>query len=147
MPKPIAAFLLAAATLAAAAPPALADEALTARNKAVVRDFYTAVFIGRNVDAAPRFLAPGYIQHSAGIPTGLKGFMDTFRGAFARKPPADYRREIVRVVGDGDIVVLFDRQSGTPPGKPHAVVLQFDMFRVENGKIVEHWDADPGSTT
>jgi len=32
-----------------------ADEALTARNKAIVRDFYSTVFIKRNVDAAPRF--------------------------------------------------------------------------------------------
>jgi predicted SnoaL-like aldol condensation-catalyzing enzyme len=123
-----------------------ADEALTARNKAIVRDFYTTVFIGRNVDAAPRFLAPIYIQHSPGIPTGLKGFMDTFRPIFAKKMPDDYKREIIRIVGDDDIVVLFDRQSGTPAGQKHEVVLQFDMFRVKDGKIVEHWDADPGAS-
>ena len=35
-----------------------ADEALTERNKAIVRDFYMTVLIGRNVDAAPRFLRP-----------------------------------------------------------------------------------------
>lgn len=132
--------------LLAVAPGANANEALTARNKAIVRDFYTTVFIGRNVDAAPRFLAPMYIQHSAGIPPGLKGFMDTFRSNFAKKIPADYKREIVRIVGDDDIVVLFNRQSGTPLGQKHEVVLQFDMFRVEDGKIVEHWDADPGSS-
>ena len=39
-----------------------ADEALTERNKAVVRDFYTTVLIGRNVDAARRFLRPDYAQ-------------------------------------------------------------------------------------
>jgi hypothetical protein len=37
-----------------------ADEALTERNKAIVRDFYTTVLIGRNVGAAPRFLRPDY---------------------------------------------------------------------------------------
>ena len=36
--------------------PAFADEALTEHNKNIVRDFYTTVLIGRNVDAAPRFL-------------------------------------------------------------------------------------------
>ena len=105
------------------------------------------MFIGRNADAAPRFLAPKYIQHSAGIKSGLQGFMDVFRPAFARKMPADYKREILRIVGDNDIVIVFDRQSGTPPGQKHEVVLQFDMFRIENGKILEHWDADPGSST
>jgi predicted SnoaL-like aldol condensation-catalyzing enzyme len=126
----------------AAAPAVLSDEALTARNKAVVREFYTTVFIGRNVDAAPRFLAPTYIQHSANIPTGLKGFVDTFRPLFAKKLPADYKREILRIVGENDIVVIFNKQSGTHPDGKHEVLLQFDMFRVENGMIVEHWDVD-----
>jgi predicted SnoaL-like aldol condensation-catalyzing enzyme len=124
------------------APFAHADEALTARNKAIVEDFYTTVLIGRNVDAAPRFLSPGYIQHSGDMPSGLKSFMDLFRAAFAKKLPSDYKREILRVVGDNDIVIIFNRQSGTHPDGKLQVVLQFDMFRVENGVIVEHWDAD-----
>ena len=109
----------------AATHPALAQETLTARNKSLVQDFYTTVFIGRNVDAAPRFLAPDYIQHSANIPTG-----------------PDYKREILRIVGEDNIVLVFNRQSGTHPDGKHEVLLQFDMFRVENGLIVEHWDAD-----
>lgn len=119
-----------------------ADEALTARNKNIVEDFYTTVLIGRNVDAAPRFLSPGYIQHSANVPSGLKSFMDLFRAAFAKPVPSDYKREILRIVGDNDIVIIFNRQSGTRTGGEHQVLLQFDMFRVENGMIVEHWDAD-----
>ncbi|THD79198.1 MAG: hypothetical protein E7812_08940 [Phenylobacterium sp.] len=138
--------VLFALALVSVAPAARADEALTARNKAIVRDFYEAVFIGRNVDAAPRFVAPGYIQHSAGIPSGLKPFMDEFRRNFARQTPPDYKREILRIVGENDIVILFNRQSGTHPDGKHEVLLQFDMFRVEGGKIVEHWDADPGSS-
>ena len=59
--------------------PARADEALTTRNKGIVREFYTRVFIGRNIDAAPRYISPGYIQHNPRVPTGLKGLMETFR--------------------------------------------------------------------
>ena len=76
---------------------AFADEAQTARNKAIVTDFYTAVLIGRNVDAAPRFLSPEYLQHSGDMPSGRKAFMDLFRTKFARKPRSDYKREILRV--------------------------------------------------
>jgi predicted SnoaL-like aldol condensation-catalyzing enzyme len=141
---PIAAVLLPALLLLA--PAASADDALTARNKEIVREFYTTVFIARNVDAAPKFLNPGYIQHTAGIRQGLKGFMDAFRKNFARKTPPDYKREIIRIVGENDIVILFNRQSGTHPNGWHQVVLQFDMFRLKHGMIVEHWDADPGST-
>jgi predicted SnoaL-like aldol condensation-catalyzing enzyme len=128
--------------LLATAPTGFADEALTARNKAIVTDFYTTVLIGRNVDAAPRFLSQEYLQHSGNMPAGRKAFMDVFRASFAQKPPSDYKREILRVVGDNDIVVIFNRQSGTDDKGKHHLVLQFDMFRVEKGVIVEHWDAD-----
>jgi|SRR5215472_10408293 len=74
----------AACILAFLAKPAWADEALTARNKAVVRDFYTTVLIDRDIDAAPRFVRPDYIQHNPQVPSGVKGFMDTFRSASHR---------------------------------------------------------------
>ena len=134
---------LAALILAALVVPADADEALTARNKAIVREFYQEVFLGRNIDAAPRYLAPGYIQHNPHVPTGLKGFMDTFRPIFARKYPSDYKREILSIVAENDMVVLYDRQSWTShKDHKHHFALEFNMFRVRNGLIAEHWDAD-----
>jgi predicted SnoaL-like aldol condensation-catalyzing enzyme len=90
--------------------PASGEEALTARNKALVRDFYTTVLIGRDVDAAPRFMRSDYIQHNPQVPTGLKGFMDTFRERFAQKLPPDYKRELLNVIGDNDMVVVYVRQ-------------------------------------
>jgi predicted SnoaL-like aldol condensation-catalyzing enzyme len=121
-----------------------ADEALTERNKAIVRDFYTTVLIGRNVDAAPRFLRPDYAQGNPGnnVPTGLKGFMDTFRERFSQKLPPDYKRELLNVVGDDDMVVVYVRQTWTGKDGKHHQALGFDMFRVQNGMITEHWDAD-----
>jgi predicted SnoaL-like aldol condensation-catalyzing enzyme len=129
-------------TLAISTQPAWADEALTAHNKDVVRDFYTTVLIGRDVDAAPRFLRPDYIQHNPKVPTGLKGFMDTFRARFAEKLPPDYKRELLNVIGEDDMVVVYVRQTGAGPDGQHHQALGFDMFRVQDGKIAEHWDAD-----
>jgi hypothetical protein len=83
-------------TIAIPAEPTWADEALTTRNKAVVRDFYTTVLIGRDVEAAPRFLRPDYIQSNPQVPTGLKGFMDTFRERFAQKTPGRLQAGIVK---------------------------------------------------
>jgi predicted SnoaL-like aldol condensation-catalyzing enzyme len=119
-----------------------ADEALTARNKALVRDFYTTVLIGRQVDAAPRFLSTDYIQHNPNVPTGLKGFMDTFRARFAQQLPADYKRELLNVVAEDDLVVIYVRQTWTSRDGKHNKALGFDMFRVQDGKIAEHWDAE-----
>jgi predicted SnoaL-like aldol condensation-catalyzing enzyme len=122
--------------------PATADEALTARNKEIVRNFYTTVLVGRNVDAAPKFLRPDYIQHNPQVPTGLKGFMDTFRARFAQPLPADYKRELLNVIGDNDMVVVFVRQTWTGKDSQHHQAFGFDMFRVQDGMIAEHWDAD-----
>jgi predicted SnoaL-like aldol condensation-catalyzing enzyme len=119
-----------------------ADESLTARNKATVRDFYTTVLIGRNVDGAPRFLRTDYIQHNPQVPTGLKGFMDTFRERFPQKLPPDYKRESLNVIGDNDMVVVYVRQTWTGRDGQQHQALGFDMFRVQDGMIAEHWDAD-----
>jgi predicted SnoaL-like aldol condensation-catalyzing enzyme len=128
------------------APMAHGDDTLTAHNKAIVRDFYTTVLIGRDVDAAPRFLRPDYIQHNPQVPTGLKGFMDTFRERFkaqaAQKLPPDYKRELLNVIGDNDMVVVYERQTWTGKDGQHHQALGFDMFRVQDGMIAEHWDAD-----
>ena len=119
-----------------------ADDTLTERNKAIVRDFYTTVLIGRNVDAAPRFVRQDYIQHNPQVPTGLKGFMDTFRERFAQKLPSDYKRELLNVIGDKDMVVVYVRQAWTSHDGQHHQALGFDMFRLQDGMIAEHWDAD-----
>src|SRR5882724_1490370 len=59
-----------------------ADDALTAGSKSIVREFYTTVLINRDVDAAPRFLRPDYIQHNPNVPTGLNGLYGYISCAF-----------------------------------------------------------------
>jgi predicted SnoaL-like aldol condensation-catalyzing enzyme len=124
------------------ASPALANDELTARNKALVRDFYLTVLVGRDVDAAPRFLRSDYIQHNPNVPTGLSGFMEAFRARFAQKFPSDYKRELLNIIGENDMVVVYVRQSWTGADGHAHQALGFDMFRVQEGKIAEHWDAD-----
>jgi len=118
------------------------NEKLTKRNKAIVRDFYTTVLIGRDVDAAPRFLRQDYIQHNPDVPTGLKGFMDFFRTRLAQPLPPDYKRELLNVIGEDDMVVVYVRQTWTGRDGQHHQALGFDMFRLQDDMIAEHWDAD-----
>src|SRR5260370_24971426 len=92
-------ILFYAFTLGVFARAAWADEALTARNKDIVRNFYTTVLVGRDVDAAPKFLRADYIQHNPQVPTGLKGFMDAFRARFAQPLPSDYKRQLLNGIG------------------------------------------------
>jgi predicted SnoaL-like aldol condensation-catalyzing enzyme len=76
------------------------------------------------------------------VPTGLKGFMDTFRERFALALPSDYKRELLNVIAENDMVVTYMRQTWTGRDGKHNQAFGFDMFRVEDGKIAEHWDAD-----
>ena len=118
------------------------DDPLIARSKSIVREFYTTVLINRDVDAAPRFLRPDYIQHNPNVPTGLNGFMDIFRARFAQPLPGDYKRELLNIVAENDLVIIYVRQTSTSRDGKHHQALGFDMFRVQDGKIAEHWDAE-----
>jgi predicted SnoaL-like aldol condensation-catalyzing enzyme len=48
----------------------------------------------------------------------------------------------LNVIGEDDMVVIYVRQTWTSHDGQHHQALGFDMFRVEDGKIAEHWDAD-----
>jgi predicted SnoaL-like aldol condensation-catalyzing enzyme len=128
-----------ALVLLLAAPMALAAEGDVARNKALVNNFWNDVFIARNADAAQKYLRPDYVNHNPHVPSGVKGFEDFFRQAFS-ETPANFKVEIVRLVAEGDIVVAYSQYSGTDPqGKPFTGY-GFDMFRIKDGMIAEHWD-------
>src|ERR1700739_4585694 len=119
MPKKIAGRFALVLMMFAALDAVCADETLTARNKEIVRNFYTTVLIGRDVDAAPRFLRADYVQHNPQVPTGLKGFMDTFRERFSQKLPPDYKRELLNVIGENGMVVIYMRQTWTGKDGQH----------------------------
>ena len=135
-------------TMALAAEPRLqttehASDVLV-RNKQLVADLYRDVFGKMDVEAASRYLRKDYIQHNPHVPTGLDGFQAFFRERFAqasREMKASFKLEVLHVVAEGDLVVIHTHQSGIgPDGKPFDVT-GFDLFRVQDAMIAEHWDA------
>jgi predicted SnoaL-like aldol condensation-catalyzing enzyme len=68
--------------------------------------------------------------------------MDTFRVRFAQQLPAGYKRELLNVVAENDLVVIYVRQTWTSRDGKQNKALGFDMFRVQDGEIAEHWDAE-----
>jgi len=125
-----------AAVLAFAAPPALAaDPPQLEANKKMVVEFYEAAINQKDFAAASKFLGPKYIQHNpnaADGPEGLKAFL-----AFLREKFPNSKSEIKRVFAEGDYVILHVHAVREPGTRGNAIV---DIFRLENGKIVEHWD-------
>jgi predicted SnoaL-like aldol condensation-catalyzing enzyme len=81
--------------------------------------------------AASLYINPKkYIQHNAGAPDGIQGFY----GFIKYKPANGYKTNVVRVFEDGNYV--FTHSEGDIYGPK----IFFDIFRFENGLIVEHWD-------
>ena len=104
-------------------------------NKEVVLNFYNEAINNKNADAAIKLLGPKYIQHNPRAGDGgeaLRGLINIFK---SNSPLL--KGEVKRVIVEGDLVVLHVHSRPTPDALGNAIV---DIFRVENGLIVEHWD-------
>jgi predicted SnoaL-like aldol condensation-catalyzing enzyme len=118
------------------------DPALAA-NKRLVFDFWREVLEGGHLDLADKYLAEGYIQHNPMVPTGRAGFVSFF-SKFAK--PHDIaptiQAPLITIVAEKDLVILsFVRERAEPKDPTQKYTTTgFDMFRLEGGKIVEHWD-------
>jgi predicted SnoaL-like aldol condensation-catalyzing enzyme len=114
-----------------------------AGNKRLVYDFWREVFEAAHMDLAPKYMAETYIQHNPRVPTGRQAFIDFF--SKVRKPsPIEpkVKAPLVAMMADGDLVVMvFVREYPEPqdPTKKYTTTW-FDMFRIVDGKIAEHWD-------
>ena len=122
-------------TAAAGATPAHAADDIREANKRTVLAFYDTVLNGSNIDEAAAYLGPQFIQHNPRSPDGVEGFRSYFRGLKRQFPSV--RSDVKRAFADGDFVILHVHVKLQPEELGLAIV---DMFRLEDGKIVEHWD-------
>lgn len=121
---------------------ASADPRLAA-NKRLVYDFYREVFEGGHMVLAEKYLTESYIQHNPTVPTGRAGFIEVFSKFVKPKTiEAKMKSPIVSIVAEGNLVVLsFVKEYGDPADtKKKYTTTWFDMFRIEGGKLAEHWD-------
>ena len=125
-------WLLVLGALAVAAPAIAAD---LEANKKTVLEFYEAGLNKKDFEAASKYFGPKYIQHNPGAPDGIEGFK-TFVNFLREKFP-NSKSEIKRVFAEGDYVILHVHAVREPGTRGRAIV---DIFRLEDGKIVEHWD-------
>jgi predicted SnoaL-like aldol condensation-catalyzing enzyme len=110
---------------------------LTEKNRAIMAQVAQALFVENDAVKFGTFVSDDeYIQHNPEIPDGKEAVIEYLRKAFANSK--EFAGAIHRIVVDGDIAVThssFRRLDGSPGG-----IVLMDVFRLHDGKLVEHWD-------
>ncbi|AUD07564.1 nuclear transport factor 2 family protein [Spirosoma pollinicola] len=111
----------------------IVDADLTVTNKKITIEFFQQIFIGRQLDALPQFVATDLVQHQPEIANGINGLQ-----AFLSQNASAISRSVVhRIIAEGDFVVI--QFEGTVAQK---ATMFYDIFRLRQGLIVEHWSVN-----
>ena len=113
----------------------ITDLGKTEENRELVKNFLYDVMQGNNLDKTPDYFdGDTYIQHNTGIADGVSG-LNAALGALAEQGISMVYDEVHMVLAEGNFVLAVS--EGTFGGTPTSY---YDLWRVENGKIAEHWD-------
>jgi predicted SnoaL-like aldol condensation-catalyzing enzyme len=102
-------------------------------NKELIERFYSEVFNGQDITNLDTYMRDDYKQHNAGVKDGKAGFIE-FCGRFL---PLQPRMEIMHLITEGDKVCVFFKCT---LGVNGAVNKVSDIYRIEDGRLAEHWD-------
>ena len=116
------------------------------KNKRVVETLCKTVFQKHDFSKLDEIMRDDYIQHNEDTPQGKAGFKKFFEKIFKAMP--DFSYTIRKIVAEGDTVMMHSTTTATHLGEwlgnpPTGNKLNFDVvdiFRIEDGKIAEHWD-------
>src|SRR4051812_46319512 len=114
-----------------------------AANKKLVYDCWREVLEGGHLELVDKYLAETYMQHNPNVPTGKKGIIELFSKFAKPQPIVDtIKAPVVDIIAEGDMVVIsFAAKLPEPTDSSKTYTTTwFDMFRIENGKLAEHWD-------
>jgi predicted SnoaL-like aldol condensation-catalyzing enzyme len=122
------------------------DDPQLAANKRLAFDMWRSIVNAGNVELADDMLTQDYTQHSPVIPTGR----EAFKQVFSALPHLDEIPEVVapplvQILGEGDLVAMVLReQMPAPPGEDPYFTAHFNLFRVADGRLAEHWHSVQG---
>ncbi len=119
----------------------------TDTNKFLARRVFEEDLNGRNLDLLDELVAPDYVEHNPlpGQRTGIDGIRDRYTMLFEA---FEFRFAVEDVIAEGDKVVLRWTQTGTHIGPLFGMAATgrssrttgIEIWRVEEGKLAEHWD-------
>lgn len=115
--------------------PVKRDLAQEKRNRALVIEWYDRVFNKQDLSTTKSVLSENYIQHNPNLSDGADVLINAMPEYWARNPGLHFR--FIRSAAEGDLVFLHSHRTCGPADLGRAYV---DIYRVVDGKIVEHWD-------
>jgi predicted SnoaL-like aldol condensation-catalyzing enzyme len=112
-----------------------------ATHRQLVADFYREALIEKQPKAAfQKYMAADFVEHKPDVPQGTREATADFLDGLIKSMP-DPKWEVLRIVGDGELVALHARFTPGAGAPPYAIA---DFFRLKGCKIVEHWDVVAG---
>ena len=117
------------------------DDPALAANKRLVFDLWRSIVNAGHVELADQLLAENYIQHSPVLPTGRAAFKQIFSAVpRLERIPDLVSPPLVALVAEGPYVVMALAETvPDPAGAGSYTTTHFNLFRVENGRLAEHW--------
>jgi predicted SnoaL-like aldol condensation-catalyzing enzyme len=113
----------------------LGGTAMAQDNRDIITDFADIFYTQRDVRRAfETYVHPDYIQHNPGIADGRDAAIAALGPMFG---DGHHSFEILNILVDGDLAVIHVHARPAPDALGASV---FDMYRLEQGRIVEHWD-------
>lgn len=110
------------------------EPSLTEKNKQLVTAFHQAVFVEHRVEEGfEKYVGDTYTQHNPNVPDGKLAAVTYLKMILG--PTAS--SELKRVIAENDLVTLHHHSRRNADDVGLAII---DIFRVQDGKIVEHWD-------
>ena len=107
-------------------------------NKKLVSDFLQSFFGDKDTTAIDKYIGDNIIQHSPLLHDTKEGFKQDTRPYYSRSGLPKTKVDIRHIAAEGDKVWTMVRDVA-PNGK---VFARIDIFKVENGKITEHWSVE-----
>jgi predicted SnoaL-like aldol condensation-catalyzing enzyme len=108
-----------------------------AKNQELATNWYREVVLSGHVDQASKYMADDYVEHDPRISSGKSGFMRYYQNASAR--PAEAKQ--ITAFGQGDyVVIVWSRADKDPKSSTPYNYTTYDVVRIKNGKIQEHWN-------
>jgi predicted SnoaL-like aldol condensation-catalyzing enzyme len=121
-----------------------------AANKKLVYDMYRAIVMGGRYEMADQFFTPEYIQHNPNVTSGRDALVEFIKNSRPqREIPEEFTFPLISIIAEGDMVMVAIVTWEPDPEKPgeRYATTHFDLYRIENGLIAEHWDHVPKSSS